>query len=148
MNRLSIVTILLKTVAVLLRSGPALVNDNFFVVGKEYVFTFDMTGWGWAHLVLGVVVAGFMLWGYPASPTYDSVVTPWGNFIGAIIMFALGFVPCYILGAILKSMNLLRIPKEIELVGLDLSEYAARYDDEADIVKAEIEEARRIGIIR
>jgi hypothetical protein len=41
----------------------ALVNDNFFVVGKEYVFTFDMTGWGWAHLVLGVVVAtaGFFL---------------------------------------------------------------------------------------
>ena len=97
---------------------------------------------------LGVVIAGFMLWGYPASPTYDAVVTPWGNFIGAIIMFALGFVPCYIIGAILKSMNMLRIPKEIELVGLDLSEYAARYDGEADIVKTEIEEARRIGIIR
>jgi ammonia channel protein AmtB len=97
---------------------------------------------------LGVVIAGFMLWGYPASPTYDAVVTPWGNFIGACIMFALGFVPCYILAAILKSFNLLRIPKEIELVGLDLSEYAARYDEEADIVKAEIEEARRLGILR
>ncbi|MBL9033947.1 MAG: ammonium transporter, partial [Rhodospirillaceae bacterium] len=97
---------------------------------------------------LGVVIAGFMLWGYPASPTYDSVVTPWGNFIGACIMFALGFVPCFILAAILKKFNLLRIPKEIELVGLDLSEYAARYDEEADIVKAEIEEARRVGILR
>jgi hypothetical protein len=41
----------------------ALVNDTFFVVGKEYVFSFDVTGWGWAHLVLGVVVAtaGFFL---------------------------------------------------------------------------------------
>ncbi|SES44902.1 hypothetical protein SAMN05216199_3715 [Pedococcus cremeus] len=41
----------------------ALVNNNFFVVGKDYVFTFNMTGWGWAHLVLGVVVAtaGFFL---------------------------------------------------------------------------------------
>lgn len=41
----------------------ALVNNNFFVVGKDYVFTFNMTGWGWAHIVLGVVVAtaGFFL---------------------------------------------------------------------------------------
>jgi len=41
----------------------ALVNDQFFVVGKDYVFSFDVTGWGWAHLVLGVLVAtaGFFL---------------------------------------------------------------------------------------
>ncbi len=41
----------------------ALVNDTFFVVGQEYVFKFDVTAWGWAHLVLGVVVAvaGFFL---------------------------------------------------------------------------------------
>jgi hypothetical protein len=41
----------------------ALINDDFFVVAKDYVFTFDLTGWGWAHLVLGVVVAlaGFFL---------------------------------------------------------------------------------------
>ena len=48
---------------------------------------------------LGVVVAGFMLWGQPSSP-YEgfAVITPWGNFIGAVIMFALGFVPVYIAG--------------------------------------------------
>lgn len=41
----------------------ALINDTFFVYGQEYVFKFDVTGWGWAHLVLGVVVAlaGFAL---------------------------------------------------------------------------------------
>jgi hypothetical protein len=41
----------------------ALVNDEFFVVGKDYVFTFDMTAWGWVHLLLGAVVAtaGFFL---------------------------------------------------------------------------------------
>ena len=41
----------------------ALVNDTFFVVGQEYVFEFDLTTWGWVHLVLGVVVAvaGFFL---------------------------------------------------------------------------------------
>ena len=41
----------------------ALVDDTFFVVGKEYMFKFDVTTWGWAHLVFGVVVAlaGFAL---------------------------------------------------------------------------------------
>ena len=98
---------------------------------------------------LGVVIAGFMLWGYPASQKYDVMITPWGNFAGAVIMFfVLGFIPCYILGAILKSLNMLRIPREIELVGLDLSEYAARYDSEDDVTKAEIDEARRVGIVR
>ena len=48
---------------------------------------------------LGVVVAGFMLWGTPSSP-YEGFasVTPWGNFIGAVIMFALGFGPVYVAG--------------------------------------------------
>lgn len=98
---------------------------------------------------LGVVIAGFMLWGYPASQKYDAVITPWGNFIGAIIMFfVLGFVLCYILGAVLKKFGMLRIPREIELVGLDLSEHAARYVDEEDVQKAELELARATGIIR
>jgi hypothetical protein len=48
------------------------------------------------------------------------MINPLGNFIGAIIMFwVLGFVPCYIIARVLKAVNLLRIPREIELVGLD-----------------------------
>lgn len=35
----------------------ALVNDTFYVVGAEYVFEFDVTAWGWIHLVLGIVAA-------------------------------------------------------------------------------------------
>jgi hypothetical protein len=34
----------------------ALVNDEFYVAGKEYVFQFDLTSWGWIHLVAGVLV--------------------------------------------------------------------------------------------
>ena len=41
----------------------ALVNDSFYVVGAEYVFEFDVTTWGWIHLILGTVaaLAGFAL---------------------------------------------------------------------------------------
>ncbi|MCH7944268.1 MAG: ammonium transporter, partial [Proteobacteria bacterium] len=69
----------------------------------------------------GVVIAGFVLWGQPSSP-YEgfAVITPWGQFAGAVIMFwVLGFIPAYVLARILNAFDLLRIPKEIELLGLD-----------------------------
>ncbi|HPU40497.1 MAG TPA: hypothetical protein PLS63_13075 [Microthrixaceae bacterium] len=34
----------------------ALVEDQFFVVGQKWVFQFDVTTWGWIHLLLGIVV--------------------------------------------------------------------------------------------
>jgi ammonia channel protein AmtB len=72
---------------------------------------------GW----FGVVIAGFVLWGNPSSP-YEGFaeITPWGQFAGAMIMFwVLGFIPAWILAKILAAMNLLRIPREVELLGLD-----------------------------
>jgi hypothetical protein len=41
----------------------ALFNDTFYVVGEKYIFQFDVTTWGWVHLILGVViaVAGYFL---------------------------------------------------------------------------------------
>jgi ammonia channel protein AmtB len=70
---------------------------------------------------IGTIIAGFVLWGYPSSPTEGyPIVNPLGNFIGAIIMFVvLGFIPGYGVSYILKKMNLLRIPEEVELAGLD-----------------------------
>lgn len=35
----------------------ALFNDDFYVRGQEYIFRFDLTTWGWIHLVVGLVVA-------------------------------------------------------------------------------------------
>lgn len=89
---------------------------------------------------MGVVAAGILLWGYPSSPDgllgHEGawpVITPWGNFIGAVIMFfVLGFVPGYALSWVLKKCNLLRIPYEVELAGLDHASLAdaKREDDE------------------
>ncbi len=100
---------------------------------------------GW----FGVVIAGFVLWGYPASmnPEY-ATISPWGQFIGAWIMFGLlGFLPAWIVAGILKKLGVLRIPERIEIAGLDLTEYHGRYLDEADVYEAEIEEARSRGLI-
>ncbi|HEY5880407.1 MAG TPA: hypothetical protein VIU11_15970 [Nakamurella sp.] len=35
----------------------ALFNDDFYVVGQKWIFEFDLTTWGWVHLIVGIVVA-------------------------------------------------------------------------------------------
>ncbi len=82
----------------------------------------------------GVVIAGFLLWGYPAAAPVVGSALPWfgvtpdgfpainpiGNLIGAVIMFGvLGFLPFYVLARILKRIGFLRIPRRVELAGLD-----------------------------
>jgi len=34
----------------------AIFNDDKFVVTEDYVINLDVTGWGWIHLILGVVI--------------------------------------------------------------------------------------------
>ena len=35
----------------------ALLDDEFYVVTANYTFEFDVTAWGWIHLIGGIVVA-------------------------------------------------------------------------------------------
>jgi len=41
----------------------ALFNDTFYVVGEKWTFSFDVTTWGWIHLLVGIllVTAGSFL---------------------------------------------------------------------------------------
>jgi ammonia channel protein AmtB len=99
---------------------------------------------------IGVVAAGFVLWGYPSSP--DALlehqqewarVTPWGQLAGAIIMFwVLGFIPGYALSWVLKRFGLLRIPHEVELAGLDHVALQAMEAEEREFGRALAQEGR------
>lgn len=33
----------------------AIANDKLFVVGPQYLYSFDLTGWGWIHLLVGIL---------------------------------------------------------------------------------------------
>src|SRR5215211_5280821 len=46
--------ILLVTVGILqlLQGISAVVNDELFVSGVQYIYKFDFTGWGWIHILL------------------------------------------------------------------------------------------------
>lgn len=34
----------------------AIANDDVFVATRDYVYEFGLTGWGWIHLIMGVVI--------------------------------------------------------------------------------------------
>jgi len=93
---------------------------------------------------LGVVAAGILLWGYPSSPDPSFTrITPWGNFIGAVIMFwVLGFIPGYAAAKVLNAFKLLRIPREVEIAGLDISAELVREEEAKDVAEAQREAAR------
>ena len=82
-----------------------------------------------------------MLWGYPALADGSVTITPWGQIGGAIVMFfVLGFIPTFIVAKILQGIGILRIPKEIELAGLDYFEEQSRKSDNLKIIDAEMAE--------
>ena len=96
---------------------------------------------GYAGL-FGVIIAGFLLWGYPAAaplagsaaPFFGTTadgfpaINPIGNIIGAFIMFGvLGFAPFYVLARVLKAAGILRVPYRVELAGLDTNTTDSSY---------------------
>jgi ammonia channel protein AmtB len=88
---------------------------------------------------LGLVICGFVLWGYPSSP-YEgyATVNPLGQFVGALIMFGvLGFLPGWIVAQILNAFGALRIPREIELMGLDFADQHEEERARAEVRAAE-----------
>ena len=91
---------------------------------------------------IGVLLVGFLLWGYPSSPddTFASI-TPWGQLAGAVMMFLLlGFVPCYIMTAALRWAGVLRIPREVEFAGLDYQLVALEQEQRQAFSMAERQE--------
>ena len=93
----------------------------------------------------GVVVAGFVLWGYPSSPddTYAHI-NPVGQLIGAVIMFVvLGLIPGWVTAKILQSFGMLRIPIKVELMGLDTVTNQEWAQEEQAIIEAERQAAEK-----
>src|SRR3954452_4631875 len=70
----------------------ALFNDTFYVAGRKWTFTFDVTAWGGIHLLLGIVVAVagyFLLTGAVWARTVGIVLAA----VSALVNFA--WLPYY-----------------------------------------------------
>jgi hypothetical protein len=76
----------------------ALANDTFYVVGPEYILQFDVTTWGWIHLVLGVVIL-VSAFGLFSGAVWARTVAVVISLVWALIGFA--WLPWYPVWAIL-----------------------------------------------
>lgn len=70
----------------------ALFENEFYVTTRNYVFQFDATGWGWIHLLLGVLVAGAGV-AVIAGKTWGRIVGITLAVLSALANFA--FIPYY-----------------------------------------------------
>jgi len=76
----------------------AILNDEVYVTTPEYVYGFDLTGWGWIHLILGAVVAAAGV-GVVRGATWAVVVGITLASLSALVNFA--FIPYYPIWSIL-----------------------------------------------
>jgi len=89
-----------------------IIDDNFYVTTRNYIFKFDPTAWGWIHLITGILVlmAGFGLFtGAVWARTVGVIMAIWAMLIGfawlpwypiwAIIIIAVSFTVIWALTA-------------------------------------------------
>jgi hypothetical protein len=69
-----------------------ILSDKIFVTTPQYLYYFDLTAWGWVHLILGLIVAG----------TGVGILkgTAWGRIVGVALasvslLLNFAFLPHY-----------------------------------------------------
>jgi hypothetical protein len=76
----------------------AIIDDEFFVVTRNYTFDLDTSAWGWVHLLLGLLLV-FTAWGLFIGAGWAVVV---GIFLAGLSALAnFFFIPYYPFWAIL-----------------------------------------------
>jgi hypothetical protein len=76
----------------------AIIDDEFFVVARNYTFELDTSAWGWIHLLIGIllVITGFGLFARSAWAGVAAIILA---MLSAIANFF--FIPYYPFWAIL-----------------------------------------------
>jgi hypothetical protein len=98
----------------------AVIDDQFYVVGQEYVLQFDTSTWGWIHLILGIVVllAGFAV--------FSGAV--WARTVGVILavissIAAFAWIPYYPVWAIVIIAIAVSVIWALTVHGRDVTRY-------------------------
>jgi ammonia channel protein AmtB len=72
--------------------------------------------------IYGILLVGIFAGGYPTGP--NNIPSSFGGqLMGFLAFVPLAFLPAFIVSWVLKKANLLRVPPEVELEGLDLAEF-------------------------
>jgi hypothetical protein len=70
----------------------AIFENEFYLTTRNYLFQFDVTSWGWIHLVVGLIVA-LAGWGLLSGRTWARVVAITLAVLSATANFL--FIPYY-----------------------------------------------------
>jgi ammonium transporter, Amt family len=107
----------------------------------------DVTGTIALHGIvgfLGVLLAGFILWTYPASSTADFArINPFGQLVGGVFALGLfGFLPGYLISRFLRFLGLLQQSPLSQLAGEGLMESLERFGIQRKAVERELSAAK------
>jgi ammonium transporter, Amt family len=107
----------------------------------------DVTGTIALHGVvgfLGVFLAGFILWTYPASSTADFArINPFGQLVGGVLAFGLlGFLPGYLISRFLRFLGLLQQSPLSQLAGEGLMESLEGFGIQRKVAERELSAAK------
>jgi ammonia channel protein AmtB len=81
----------------------------------------------------GVLLVGIFAGGYPTGVN-NIESSMGGQLMGILAFIPLAFLPGYVVSWILKKFNLLRVPPEVELEGLDMAEFGMDFYPEFERV--------------
>ena len=98
----------------------AIIEDTFFVVTEDYIFKFDVTAWGWIHLILAVVVIA-AAFGLFAAATWARVVGVIMAVLAGLVAFA--WVPYYPVWGILFIVASVAVIWALTAHGEDIVKY-------------------------
>ena len=76
----------------------AIINDDFYVVARNYTFDLDVSAWGWIHLIIGILLV-IVAYGLFARSTWAGVTAIVLASLSAVANFF--FIPYYPFWAIL-----------------------------------------------
>lgn len=65
----------------------AIIEDEFYVIGRQYAFELDVTAWGWIHLIIGLIVlaSGFGVFSGNVLARTVGVIAAVGSMIAAFL---------------------------------------------------------------
>jgi hypothetical protein len=99
----------------------AIIDNTFYVVGRQWAFEFDITAWGWVHLIGGaiVVASGFGIFtGNVAARTVGVVAAT----VSALVNFA--WLPYYPVWSVLMIAIAITVIWALTVHGRDLASAA------------------------
>ncbi|WP_052310373.1 DUF7144 family membrane protein [Streptomyces viridochromogenes] len=64
---LGAVMLMIAGILGIMRGIAGIAEDDVFVTTPNYVFRYDLTGWGWIHLILGAVAVAVSIGLFQAS---------------------------------------------------------------------------------